>query len=145
MNSKNRIPDVFLINLERGGERLVILKGSHHLLRRFGQVDYMKMKAGEETRFALRVVADEIWSVIAGAVLLSLVDKRQGSPSENISMQFKLSETHPQAVLVPFGVAFHFKAVSDSQLIRITTHADETHEEDRNLSQVEIDSIISTK
>jgi mannose-6-phosphate isomerase-like protein (cupin superfamily) len=141
VNAKNPIPDVFLLDLEREGERLVILKDTHHLLRRFGQVEYVELKAGEETPFALRVVADEIWSVIAGEVLLSLVDKRQGSPSENKSMQFKLSETRPQAVLVPFGVAFHFKAVKTSQLIRIATHEDGTHEEDRILSQDEVDLI----
>lgn len=138
------IPDVFVLNLERKGGRLVVLDEAHYLLRRFGQVELVALKENNEEPFYLREVADEIWSAIAGEVSLILVDKRPGSPSENQSMQLVLSETKPQTVLIPFGVAYQFKAARDSRLIRITTHADGMQNEDRILSQDEIDTIELT-
>ena len=137
------IPDVYVHNLERRKGRLVILRETHHLLRRFGQVEYVTLNSGEEVPFVLQEVADEIWSVIAGEVSTTLVDKREGSPSEDVSMQLALSETQPQAVLIPFGVAYQFKALQDSQLIRISTHADGMHEADRVFSKDEINMIDS--
>jgi len=141
---QNVIPDVFVLNLERKGERLVILQEAHYLLRRFGQVELVALRENHEESFFLREIADEIWSVIAGEVSLILVDKRPGSPSENQAMQLVLSETKPQAVLIPFGVAYQFKAARDSRLIRITTHADGMQNEDRILSQDEIDGLDLT-
>jgi hypothetical protein len=142
--AQNVIPDVFVLNLERKRGRLVILQEAHYLLRRFGQVELVALKENQEEPFFLREVADEIWSVIVGEVSLSLVDKRSGSPSENQSMHLVLSETQPQAVLIPFGVAYQFKAARDSRLIRITTHADGMQNEDRILSQDEIDALDLT-
>jgi hypothetical protein len=142
--AQNVIPDVCVLKLERKGERLVILHESHYLLRRFGQVELVALNENHEEPFSLREFADEIWSLVAGEVSLTLVDKRSGSPSENQSMQLKLSETQPQAILIPFGVAYHFKAAQDSRLIRITTHADGLHDEDRTLYQDEIDPIDLT-
>jgi dTDP-4-dehydrorhamnose 3,5-epimerase-like enzyme len=142
--AQNVIPDVYVLDLERKGERLVILHEGHHLLRRFGQVELVYMKEGEGTPFTLRQVADEIWSMIAGGVQLTLVDKRQGSPSETQSMRLELSGTRPKAVLIPFGVAYRITAAQDSQLIRITTHLDGMHAEDRNFSLDEVNTLDST-
>jgi hypothetical protein len=145
MIPQNSIPDVFLLDLERTEGRLVLLRDTDHLLRRFGQVENRNLTEGEETSFLLRKVADEIWSVIAGEVTLTLVDKREGSPSENKSMRIKLSEIQPKAVLVPFGIAYHISAQKNAQMIRISTHADGTHSDDQILPSNEFDSILSTQ
>ncbi|UCD99654.1 MAG: hypothetical protein JSV42_02680, partial [Chloroflexota bacterium] len=85
------IPDVYVLDLERIEGRLVLLRDNDHLLRRFGQVEYINLEEGQETNFVLRVVADEIWSVIGGEVTLTLVDKRDDSPSGNKLLKFNLS------------------------------------------------------
>lgn len=144
MSAQNVIPDIYVHNLERTGARLIILHEAHHLLRRFGQVEFVALKKGEEVPFTLREVADEIWSVITGEVSMTLVDRRQGSPSENQLLQLTLSESQPQAILIPFGVAYQIKAAQDSQLIRISTHANGMNDGDRVLSQDEIDTIDAT-
>ncbi|MGD8457965.1 MAG: hypothetical protein PVF83_16435 [Anaerolineales bacterium] len=130
MIAQNAIPDVFILDLDRKEKHLVILSETHHLLRRFGQVEFVHMIKRKETDFSLREIADEIWSVVVGEVSFTLEDKREDSPSENQSMQVELTGSHPQAVLIPFGVAYRIKTIKDSQLIRITTHADGIHEDD---------------
>ena len=144
MITQKSIPDVYILDLERKGARLVVLHETHYLLRRFGQVEYVELNEGGEIPFTLREVADEVWSVLTGKVFLILVDKRQGSPSENVSMRLELSENQPQAVLIPFGVAYQIKVVQDSHLLRITTHADGMHEGDRVFSQDEVDTTDAT-
>jgi mannose-6-phosphate isomerase-like protein (cupin superfamily) len=134
------IPDVYVLDLERVDGCLILLRDHDHLLRRFGQLEYRMLNEGEETPIALRSVADEIWSVITGEATLTMVDKRDGSPSENKKVQLSLSGKQPQAVLIPFGVAHYFSASKSTRLIRLATHADGTHPEDRALAADDLES-----
>ena len=137
MNIQNSIPDVFLFDVERKDGRFILLRDNDHLLRRFGQVEFRELRAGENTPFTLRVVADEIWSVIKGEANLSLIDRREGSPTKNHVMNLTLSGEKPQSVLVPFGVAFAFTAIEDAQMVRLATHQDQAHSQDETLSYEE--------
>jgi len=137
------IPDVYVLDLERIEGRLVLLRDDHHLLRRFGQVEHINLEEGQETNFVLRAVADEIWSVIGGEVTLTLVDKRDDSPSENKFVNISLSASRSQSVLIPFGVAYSFEVGGKkAQMIRLTTHTDGTHPGDQMFPASEFDSIL---
>ena len=125
------IPDLYLLDLKWDGNRLVLLQEDDHLLRRFGQVDLHRIKKGQTTLFTCREVADEIWTLISGRAVFTLIDKREESPSENQNVIITLDETSPQALLVPFGVACAVQTKQDSQLIRLTTHLDGTHSGDK--------------
>lgn len=125
------IPDVYCLDLVQEGNQLVLLRDSDHLLRRFGQIEVRELKVGEISQFILRKAADEILSVTQGEVSLLLIDKRLDSPSENQTMKLSLSEDQLQAILIPFGVAYGYTAKKSAQLIRITTHVDGTHPEDK--------------
>lgn len=136
------IPDVYCFDLVQEGNHLVLLRDSDHLLRRFGQIEIRELRAGEKSQFVLRISADEIWSVTQGEIDLHLIDKRADSPSENQTMKLTLSEVQPQAVLIPFGVAYGFSAMKQSQLIRITTHVDGTHPEDKIFPPEEFEGLF---
>ena len=144
MNTQNSIPDVFLFDVERKDGRLILLRDNDNLLRRFGQVEFRELRAGENTPFTLRVVADEIWSVIKGEASLSLVDRREGSPTKNHVMKLTLSSEEPQSILVPFGVAFAFTAIEDAQMVRLATHQDQEHSQDETLSHEEFASFLKS-
>ena len=131
VSDQNLIPDVNLLDLKWDGDRLVFLREDDHLLRRFGQVEVRRIKKGQITPFSCREVADEIWAVFSGQVVFTLIDKREKSPSENQTVEFFLDEGSPQALLVPFGVAYAIQTEQDSQLIRLTTHLDGTHPGDK--------------
>ncbi len=144
MNTQNSIPDVFLFDVERKDGRFILLRDNDHLLRRFGQVEFRELRAGENTPFTLRVVADEIWSVIKGEASLSLMDRREGSPTKNHVMKLTLSGEEPQSVLVPFGIAFAFTAIEDAQMVRLATHQDQEHSQDETLSYEEFASLLKS-
>jgi hypothetical protein len=144
VNTQNSIPDVFLIDVEREDGRLILLRDNDHLLRRFGQVEFRELRAGENTSFTLRAVADEIWSVIKGEVSLSLIDRRDCSPTKNHVMELTLSGEEPQSVLVPFGIAFAFTAIEDAQMVRLATHHDQAHSQDETLSYEEFASLLKS-
>ena len=51
----------------------------------------------------------------------------------------------PQSVLIPFGVAYHIRAISKSRLIRLATHADGYHPGDQTFPASEFASIFSSQ
>ena len=57
VNSKFSIPDVYCLDLTQEDNRLILLRDSDHLLRRFGQVEIRELKAGEKTQFLYREAA----------------------------------------------------------------------------------------
>jgi len=144
VNTQNSIPDVFLFEVERKDGRFILLRDNDHLLRRFGQAEFRELRAGENTPFTLRVVADEIWSVVIGQASLSLIDRREGSPTKNHVMKLTLSGEEPQSVLVPFGVAFAFTAIEDAQMVRLATHRDQEHSQEETLSYEEFAALLKS-
>jgi dTDP-4-dehydrorhamnose 3,5-epimerase-like enzyme len=135
MTSKFLIRDVHLLLLKAENGRLVVLRDNDHLLRRFGQVEVCSLPAGSIMEFTVRAEADEVWAPVEGKAEFTLVDTRAGSPSENQSVTVVADARTPQALLVPFGVAYSIVSESGARLLRIATHADNVHADDQTLSQ----------
>jgi dTDP-4-dehydrorhamnose 3,5-epimerase len=131
MASEFLIHDVHLLPLKSDGNRLVVLRDDDHLLRRFGQAEVRLLAAGSRTDFVIRAEADEVWAPLEGRAEFTLVDTRPGSPSENQSVIVVADAQTPQALLIPFGVAYSIVAESGARLLRIATHEDGAHPEDQ--------------
>jgi dTDP-4-dehydrorhamnose 3,5-epimerase-like enzyme len=124
------ISGVVIFELEWKDGRLVVLQENDHILRRFGQVDVVKMPEGSSLVTHRGGGADEVWALLEGEALLKLTDRRQESPSLGQTDEFELNGNSPQAVLIPFGVQAQIFGHSRSALLRITTHADELFPKD---------------
>ena len=103
-----------------------------HLLRRFGELELVTKAKGDPQALHIRTRADEIWFLLDGSIHCLMRDLRPGSPSENIELELELSE--PSRLLIPFGVAFGWQALSDSSLmLRLSTHAGEQPDDEREI------------
>ena len=127
------IHDLHLHPIEAQESGKVVLRYNDHLLRRFGQAELRELAEGTQTDFILRVAADELWAVIDGAVSILLVDLRPNSPTYEKSDTYLISVEDNQALLIPFGVAYAMESEQASKLLRLATHADDTHKEDQHL------------
>lgn len=143
MSDVTIISGLYLFPLNVTGESLVFIRDDDHLLRRFGQVEIRKIPAKFSSEFVLRAVADEIWTTFIGSLEFILIDRRQGSASENQALKLILQAENQQGLLIPFGVAYSFHAEEDSQAIRVTTHADGTHAEDRIVPREALSDLTS--
>jgi dTDP-4-dehydrorhamnose 3,5-epimerase-like enzyme len=128
------IPDVILGELQGevtgSREHVRLLSFDDHMLRRFGQLDWLRRAPGELLELTLRAVADEIWILTEGEATCLCRDMRSGSPSEGQELKLELSA--PARLLIPFGVAFGWQATgSTACMIRCSTHQDDDHPEDR--------------
>jgi len=123
------INDMAVQALEWRGSFLTVVSENDPMLRRFGQCDYVRMKA-EETFEILRRQADEVWALIAGQADVRLEDRREESPSYQAVQTLEMDAELPKAVLVPFGVRCRIAARTEAVLIRLTTHEDSDIPED---------------
>jgi hypothetical protein len=117
-----RIHDALLTSLasDEAG-RLAVVAFEDHLLRRFGRAEILRLRPGEG--FAvLRVMADEVWTLIEGSAQLELEDTRAASPTTGARHSTKMDT--PARLLLPFGVRLHVRATSPALLLRIMTHSD---------------------
>ena len=124
------INDMAVQALEWRGGFMTVVSENDPLLRRFGQCDYVRMKA-EETLVILRKQADEVWAVITGQADVRMEDRREESPSYQAVQTLELDGDLPKAVLVPFGVRCRITARTEAVLIRLTTHVDSDIPEDQ--------------
>lgn len=124
VEQKVSISDVFCIGIERKGHVLTALAENNHLLRRFGQVDYVQLGGQGEGLEIYRQEADEVWVVVEGHARFSLLDRRKDSPTLNVQNIVDLSAEDPQALLVPFGVLCRVSTIMGGKFIRVTTHED---------------------
>ena len=143
MSDVTKFSGLHLFLLTVSGESVVLVRDDDHLLRRFGQVEIRKIPAKSSSDFVLRAVADEIWTTIIGSLEFILVDRRQGSTSENQALKITLQADNMQGLLIPFGVAYSIHAEEDSQALRLTTHTDGTHTEDRTLPREALSDLTS--
>ncbi|KAA3643555.1 MAG: hypothetical protein DWQ07_23915 [Chloroflexi bacterium] len=128
-----QIHDLHIHTLKAQESGKIILRDDDHLLRRFGQAELQTMAAGTQTDFTQRIAADELWAVLDGVVSFDLIDQRPNSPTYNAVDSFSIAAKDNQALLIPFGVAYALESDQDSQLLRLATHADDTHTEDQVL------------
>lgn len=131
------IHDLFIRRIptieEPNATRLLALRDTDHLLRRFGQAEVVHTLPGSKARLRSREVADEVWALIEGQVEFVWHDLRQDSPTYD--RWHRLTCDKPTLVLVPFGVAFGYRALAGSaSLLRLTTHSDGEHDGDQELN-----------
>lgn len=141
MPSEYVIADMLVFPLQREQCQLTLLRNSDHLLRRFGQLDVINIKTGEQTDYTVRAEADRFLFLIDGAAELSLFDMRVQSPSNGKRVALSLTAEKPKGVLVPFGVAYMLYASADTRLILLSTHS-ESHIHDTSLNQDELEKYI---
>jgi hypothetical protein len=132
VNAGLSISDAYLIDLKAGQGAVTILKENDHLLRRFGQVDFIELSKGEQITVQ-RAVADEVWAVVGGEAAFDLEDQREQSPTNGVINTIKLAKSAPKALLVPFGVACKVSTEHGGRLVRISTHEDGTTAGDQTL------------
>ena len=111
--------------------RLVVLGEDDHLLRRYGQVDVIKLEPGIPLETIRASGADEIWTLLEAEANLRLADLREESPTLDEMLEITLSGENPQAVLIPFGVGAQISTRVGAMLLRVTSHADELFLDDR--------------
>jgi dTDP-4-dehydrorhamnose 3,5-epimerase len=124
------ISEVVILDLAWKDGRLIVLQENDHILRRFGQVDVVKIPEGTSLESHRESGADEVWSLLEGEALLKLTDRRQESPSLGQTNEIELNGNTPKAILIPFGVHARIYGQNQSTLLRITTHADELFPDD---------------
>ena len=130
MENEREILDMIILELAWHNGILTVIREDDHVLRRFGQVDVVKVSNGSALEI-WRQKADEIWAVISGEVRFSLEDRREDSPSGGVNVELELSKDVPQAILVPFGVTCKVSSTGDAILLRIGTHQNHAHAEDQ--------------
>ena len=131
------IHDLFIRRIptieEPNATRLLALRDTDHLLRRFGQAEVVRAKPESEIRLRSREVADEVWALIEGKVEFVWHDRRQDSPTYD--RWHHLICDKPTLVLVPFGVAFGYRVlVGSASMLRLTTHPDGEHDGDQEFN-----------
>lgn len=116
---------------------LAVLTASDPILRRFGQLDLVKIDRTESLEI-YRQKADEFWMVLSGSrAEFILQDNRPDSPSYLVEQRVLLDGGEVQlgepklGVLIPFGVAFRIECGDNTVFIRLTTHQDTDHPGDR--------------
>lgn len=104
-------------------QRLTIYQYEDHLLRDLKAVEFLRISPGSSIEMRVRDVADEVWVVIQGEASFYWKDKRTNSPTSQEEFEYLTSS--PLLMLIPFGVAFGYRALSQEVLlIRLATHLD---------------------
>jgi dTDP-4-dehydrorhamnose 3,5-epimerase len=134
LNKNTSIQDLVVENLsgklDSADASVSLLRFDDHLLRRFGQVDAFRKSPGELKALSMRTVADEIWILLEGRAACRCHDLRSDSPSKDTNIEFILDA--PARVLIPFGVAFGWRAIDNPTLmLRLSTHQDGDHLQDQ--------------
>lgn len=130
MDREFKIPDIIVRDLEPGDRFLTILHEEDHLLRRFGQVDFVRLDP-QDSLGLCREQADEIWAVVSGEASFTLTDKREESPGLEEQIELSLRGSRPQALLVPFGVQCRIYSENGASCVRLTTHHDGAEPDDK--------------
>ncbi|MDA1330438.1 MAG: hypothetical protein O3B43_05175 [Chloroflexi bacterium] len=111
--------------MERVEGRLVLLRNSDHLLRRFGKLELIELAEGEKMEVPAVDEADRIYFVSEGEANVALQDERQDSPSAGVRIELFLRAEQPKGLLVPFGVDISIEVPTKTRLIMLSTHNDE--------------------
>ncbi|MEN8240761.1 MAG: hypothetical protein ABFS17_02475 [Chloroflexota bacterium] len=125
MADKQSISGVKQFQLTWQEGRMQVLSEDDHLLRRFGQLDLVRLQPDTRLSTHRQQGADEIWVIVSGAVELTLTDMREESPTNQAKMEFSLLEENYQGVLIPFGVKAELSSSDSGMLLRLATHADQ--------------------
>lgn len=99
---------------------LPVLSFEDHLLRQFGNAEFISAETGYSSNSTLNDTADEVWALLRGNVTFYWKDERTNSPTFE-SEHHQMADT-PLLLLVPFGVAFRYQ-IEDGEalMLRFTT------------------------
>ncbi len=125
-----KISDMYVLDLAWHGQKLTIIKETDQLLRRFGQMDMIKINQNNRVE-VFRSEADEIWAPVSGQAQVRLEDQRDDSPSNGEVVHLEITDDDPKAILVPFGVNCTITSSEGATLLRIETHEENTHPGDQ--------------
>ena len=120
-----------ILGLRWENGKLGVLSEEDHLLRRFGQLDLVKLEPGLTLTTHRVNGSDEIWTLISGEAELMLTDQREESPTNQQTHQVSLNEKQPQVLLIPFGVEVEISSHAGGLLLRVSSHADYLSPADR--------------
>ncbi len=83
------------------------------------QISLAEAAPGRINAFHLhpKAVQDELWCVVAGAMMVWLVDLREGSPTAGVRRRAILSGEQPAVLYIPSGVAHGYRAGADGALL----------------------------
>jgi hypothetical protein len=113
------IHDLYIRPLETASEpglrRWLALCESDQLLRRFGEAEIIRLEPGASPGITLRMVADEAWALLDGAIEAFWQDRRPRSPSRGAHLRQRFER--PVLLLAPFGVAFGVRALQNGALL----------------------------
>jgi dTDP-4-dehydrorhamnose 3,5-epimerase len=117
---------------EEGICRWLALRDQDRLLRRFGQAEVVRVSPEARPDLQVRVVADEVWALVEGEAEFVWHDLRPASPTHDAKYRAKYAQ--PTLLLVPFGVAFGYRALGgEALMLRLSSHADGEHDRDRKV------------
>ena len=122
MQNQYPIADLYVFPVQRLDGRWKLLADSDHLLRRFGQLEFISLKEKQAISFDPNEEADDIYFTLRGAVRAVLSDLRKESPSYKIDYEIGLNANKPQGLLIPFGVAHSFSTSVGADLLKVSTH-----------------------
>ena len=90
----------------------------------FGQWSHSMMVDGVIKAWHLHAIQTDYWYVSTGVLRVGLCDRREGSPTRNVTMDLRMGDGHPaRLVKIPPGVAHGCKVLkSPASLIYMTTH-----------------------
>jgi dTDP-4-dehydrorhamnose 3,5-epimerase-like enzyme len=122
---KYAIPDLYIRTLSSaslpGVRRMLALRESDHVLRRFGEAEVLRLDPGASPGIVLHLVADEVWALLEGSIEAFWQDRRPRSPSRGARVRDRFLS--PVLMLAPFGVAFGVRALDEgAMLARFATH-----------------------
>jgi hypothetical protein len=122
MQNQYPIGDVYVFPVQRSEGRWKLLSDSDHLLRRFGQLEFLSLKEQQSANYEAREEADEICFVLRGKMTVKLTDLREDSPSYNAIIEIALRADEPKGLLIPFGVAYSLVTSNGVDLLKVSTH-----------------------
>ena len=83
------------------------------------QISFAEAAPGRINAFHLhpKKIQDELWCVVAGEMMVWLVDLREGSPTVGVKRREILSGEQPTVLHIPSGVAHGYMAGADGALL----------------------------
>jgi dTDP-4-dehydrorhamnose 3,5-epimerase len=108
---------------ERGFFREIVRKTDACFAEGFGQLSHSRMRAGAIKAWHLHRRQIDWWYVVRGALLLVMHDMRDGNPTHKETQEILMGDDHPaRLVRVPTNVAHGCRALTDCELLYVTSH-----------------------
>lgn len=89
----------------------------------FGQASHSRMRPGVIKAWHIHKIQTDWWYVVSGAIKAVLHDMREHSPTKGETAEILMGDDHfGRMIQIPPGVAHGCKALTDANLLYITSH-----------------------